>query len=190
MARFGSRWGGALRTPVGVTAATLLDKVKEFFIVDKIEDGAKNPQKIRAACAEPPQHQPAFAVAFPVDTHAWRLTLKPQVNTSALGLATPSIAKLDVTLRHGLVLHRTTGITPATQEPLPNLRSASLPRQAPHELTKPDTQAVFILGAARVDTVKHVADAGEIMPQKSTYFFPKIASGVVMNRIDPDEDLL
>jgi hypothetical protein len=50
--------------------------------------------------------------------------------------------------------------------------------------------AATALGAARVDTVKHVADAGEVMPQKSTYFFPKIASGVVMNRIDPDEDLL
>jgi uncharacterized protein (DUF1015 family) len=178
-----------LHSVQGLTAATLLDKVKEFFIVDKIEDGAKNPQKIRHACAEPPQHQPAFAVAFPGDAHAWRLTLKPQVNTSALGLATPSIAKLDVTLLHGLVLDRITGITPEAQEAQTNLRYVKDTGKALDELTKPDTQAVFILGAARVDTVKRVADAGEVMPQKSTYFFPKLASGVVMNRIDPGEDL-
>jgi len=46
---------------------------------------------------------------------------------------------------------------------------------------------VFILGAARVDTVKHVADAGEVMPQKSTFFYPKLASGLVINPLDPAE---
>jgi len=33
-----------------------------------------------------------------------------------------------------------------------------------------------------------VAEAGEVMPQKSTYFFPKIASGLVLNPIVPEED--
>lgn len=178
-----------LHSVQGLTAATLLDRLEELFLVDEIEDGARSPQKIRAACAAPPQHQPAFAVAFPGDTHAWRLTLKPQVDTSALGLGTPAIARLDVTLLHGLVLDRIAGIRPEAQEAQTHLRYVKDTGRALDELTRPDTQAVFILGAARVDTVKQVADAGEIMPQKSTYFFPKIASGVVMNRIDPDEDL-
>jgi uncharacterized protein (DUF1015 family) len=29
-----------------------------------------------------------------------------------------------------------------------------------------------------------------VMPQKSTFFYPMIASGVVINKIDPDEDLI
>jgi uncharacterized protein (DUF1015 family) len=178
-----------LHSVQGLTAATLLDKVKELFLVDKIEDGAKDPQKLRAACAAPPLDPPAFAVAFPAEPHAWRLTLKPQVDTRALGLGAPSVARLDVTLLHRLVLDRIAGITPEAQEAQTNLRYVKDTGKALDELARPGTQAVFILGAARVDTVKHVADAGEVMPQKSTYFFPKLASGVVMNRIDPAEDL-
>ena len=38
--------------------------------------------------------------------------------------------------------------------------------------------------------VKHLADLGELMPQKTTFFAPKLASGLVLNPIYPDEDLL
>ena len=51
------------------------------------------------------------------------------------------------------------------------------------------TQAVFLMNATRVVQVKAVSDAGEVMPQKSTYFYPKIASGLVMNPIVLDEDV-
>ena len=43
--------------------------------------------------------------------------------------------------------------------------------------------AAFLLNATRVQEVRDVADHGEKMPQKSTYFYPKPCSGVVMNRI-------
>jgi len=174
----------------GLTPATLLDKLREHFIVDRIESGATDGQRIRDAIAAAPQHQPALAVAFPGDAHAWRLTLQPQVNTLALGLATKHVAMLDVTLLHGLVLERILGITPAAQEAQTNLRYVKDTGKALAALAEPGVQAVFLLAPVKVDQVKHVADAGEVMPQKSTFFFPKIASGVVMNRIDPDEDLI
>ena len=34
-----------------------------------------------------------------------------------------------------------------------------------------------------------VSEAGEVMPQKSTYFYPKIASGIVLNPLDPSESV-
>jgi uncharacterized protein (DUF1015 family) len=37
--------------------------------------------------------------------------------------------------------------------------------------------------------VKAVADAGEVMPQKSTFFYPKLASGLVINPIIPSENV-
>jgi uncharacterized protein (DUF1015 family) len=179
-----------LHSVQGLTAQTLLDRARDTFIVDKIEDGARDPARIRAAVDAAPQHQPALAVAFPGDPHAWRLTLQPQVNAMALGLATKHVAKLDVTLLHGLILEKMLGITPAAQEAQTNLRYVKDTGKALAELGKPGTQAVFLLSAGKVDVVKQVADAGEIMPQKSTYFFPKIASGVVINRLDPDDDLV
>ena len=42
-------------------------------------------------------------------------------------------------------------------------------------------QAAFILRATPVEQVREVAAAGETMPPKSTYFFPKLLSGMVFN---------
>jgi uncharacterized protein (DUF1015 family) len=174
----------------GFTAAGLLEKARELFIVDKIENGVAKPQLIRKAVTDTENHQPAFAVVFPGESHAWRFTLDPQSNSMVLGLASKTIAKLDVTLLHSLVLERILGITPAAQEAQTNLRYVKDTAKAIAEAGKPGTQAVFLMTPSGVDKVKQVCDGGEIMPQKSTYFFPKIASGLVINRIDPDEDLI
>jgi uncharacterized protein (DUF1015 family) len=47
---------------------------------------------------------------------------------------------------------------------------------------KDDINCVFILNPTRVSEIKDVALAGEKMPQKSTYFYPKLITGLVMNK--------
>jgi uncharacterized protein (DUF1015 family) len=46
---------------------------------------------------------------------------------------------------------------------------------------KGDVGFAFVLRPTRKDQIRACAEAGEAMPQKSTYFFPKLASGLVMN---------
>ena len=46
-------------------------------------------------------------------------------------------------------------------------------------------QAAFVLRPPAVSDVVAVAGAGQVMPQKSTYFYPKPASGIVFNPLDP-----
>ena len=43
------------------------------------------------------------------------------------------------------------------------------------------TQAAFLLRPTPVEQVRDVAAAGETMPPKSTYFFPKLLTGIVFN---------
>ena len=38
--------------------------------------------------------------------------------------------------------------------------------------------------------IKAIADAGEVMPQKTTYFYPKLASGLVVHLVERDVDLI
>jgi len=45
-------------------------------------------------------------------------------------------------------------------------------------------EAAFLLNPTRVDQLKAVAELGEMMPQKSTYFYPKVLSGLVINRFE------
>ncbi|MGA9372156.1 MAG: DUF1015 domain-containing protein [Solirubrobacterales bacterium] len=47
-----------------------------------------------------------------------------------------------------------------------------------------DYQAAFLLRPTPVDQVRAVAAAGETMPPKSTYFFPKLLTGIVFNPLD------
>jgi uncharacterized protein (DUF1015 family) len=39
----------------------------------------------------------------------------------------------------------------------------------------------FLLNPTRIDQMLAVADVGERMPPKSTYFYPKLATGLVLN---------
>jgi uncharacterized protein (DUF1015 family) len=174
----------------GFAPAAFLEKAKEYFIVEKLENGAKNAAVVRKAISAAVAHQPAFAVVFPGESHAWVMTLSPSASATVLSLAPRAVAKLDVSVLHNLVFERMLGMTPAAQEAQTNLRYVKDTSKALAEAGTAGTQAVFLLAPVKVEQVTAVADAHEVMPQKSTFFYPKIASGVVINKIDPDEDLV
>jgi uncharacterized protein (DUF1015 family) len=44
--------------------------------------------------------------------------------------------------------------------------------------------AAFLLNPVPVDRMLTVADAGQRMPPKTTFFYPKLATGLVINRLD------
>ena len=60
--------------------------------------------------------------------------------------------------------------------------------EAVARLEREEAQAAFFLRPTPVDQVRAVADAGETMPPKSTYFFPKLLTGLAFNPLSGDED--
>ncbi len=46
-----------------------------------------------------------------------------------------------------------------------------------------EQQLAFILSPVKTETVKAIADAGDRMPRKSTYFYPKLPAGLILNRL-------
>ena len=46
---------------------------------------------------------------------------------------------------------------------------------------------LFLMSNTKVQQVKRVADEDLIMPHKSTYFYPKILTGLLLNKLHPDE---
>ncbi|MGA2404396.1 MAG: DUF1015 domain-containing protein, partial [Syntrophobacteraceae bacterium] len=50
--------------------------------------------------------------------------------------------------------------------------------------------AGFFINPARIEQVREVASAGLIMPHKSTYFYPKVISGLVINPLFPGEEIV
>ncbi|MEC9398084.1 MAG: DUF1015 domain-containing protein, partial [Myxococcota bacterium] len=95
---------------------------------------------------------------------------------------TPSqVRALDVAVLHEGIIDRMLGISKDAQEAKTNLRYKKKLGEASAELDDPSTQLLVIMNATPVDQVDEVCRSGGKMPQKSTYFYPKIMSGLVIN---------
>jgi uncharacterized protein (DUF1015 family) len=114
------------------------------------------------------------------------LSLRPGEDNWAPGPG--PLRRLDVPILHTLILEQMLGIDRSAQERQTNLRYVKDSKAALEESRRADVQAVFLLNPTRIEQLKAVADAGEVMPQKSTFFYPKLASGLLLDPIDPREE--
>ena len=110
--------------------------------------------------------------------------LKKDTNLEALlpGVS-PAQRRLDVVLLHRLILERGLGITPDAVKTEKNLTYEREMDTAIGEVDQGRAQICFLLNAVSVETVAEMAMAGEVLPQKSTDFFPKLMSGITMYRV-------
>lgn len=89
---------------------------------------------------------------------------------------------LDVSVLHSLVLERIFGIDKENMANQKNLRYTRSREEALRAVDMDGADCSFILNPTKVSEIRDVAAAGEKMPQKSTYFYPKLITGLVMNR--------
>ena len=94
---------------------------------------------------------------------------------------------LDVTVLHSLILENVLGIDKENMAQQINLKYTRDKDEAIESVKSGKANCSFIINATKVEEIKAVALANEKMPQKSTYFYPKLITGLVMNRLnDPD----
>ncbi|MDA8215843.1 MAG: DUF1015 domain-containing protein [Nitrospiraceae bacterium] len=92
----------------------------------------------------------------------------------------PSVLRsLDVVVLHELIIKKDLGITDVAYE---MDITESIKR-----VRKGDFDAVFFLNPTGVNDVEKVALSGLRMPPKSTYFYPKLLTGMVINKFIVDE---
>jgi uncharacterized protein (DUF1015 family) len=117
-----------------------------------------------------------------------RLKNKRIMQRLAKDLSAP-LRELDVSTLHLLVLEHILGLTPEQQVSGDRIRYSQDEDAVLQALEKEDYQAAFILNASKTDEILTIASGGEKMPQKSTYFYPKLPSGLIVNKIDPEEQI-
>ncbi len=92
--------------------------------------------------------------------------------------------RLDVTILHKLLLEDLLGIDAKALEEKRNLYYIRNKDDGFDYLEKDsDVQGVFYINPTKVEQVKDIASAGERMPQKSTDFYPKLLTGMVINKL-------
>jgi uncharacterized protein (DUF1015 family) len=121
-----------------------------------------------------------------VDAHhrqAYRLRLKdPAVLKTAITDASPAFRELDAAILESLLLRDALGMSADDIEAKRGIAYTASAEQAISSLDEDGgTHAAFLMRPTPVQQVRDVAAAGETMPPKSTYFFPKLQTGIVFN---------
>lgn len=113
---------------------------------------------------------------------AW---LKPGFAPETLvpGEHSPVYRQLDVTLLQSLVLEPLFGMTQRHLEHAESIYYTRDEREAIGWVSSGKAKVAFLLNPPTVQEVRDVALAGEKMPPKSTYFYPKLLSGLVMRAL-------
>ncbi|WP_085831837.1 DUF1015 domain-containing protein [Clostridium merdae] len=165
----------------GFDSAKLLEQCKELFDVTAMEQK----DTIEAVLAEQ-YAEGKKAFAFYTGDKEWHLLVLRDLSVMAELLPDKSAASqgLDVTVLHSLILEKMLGIDKENMAQQINLTyTRSLP-EAMASVENGEAQCAFLLNPTRVEEIRDVAAAGEKMPQKSTYFYPKLITGLVMNQLE------
>jgi len=124
--------------------------------------------------------QPSFVLCTPEQN--WLLSLNDQGRQRMEQSGhTTAWNELDVAAAHTLVLEALLGIKPEDATAGTHLRYTRDAQQALQAVQTGEAQAALLLNATRVRQICDVAEADERMPQKSTYFYPKLITGMVIN---------
>lgn len=134
------------------------------------------------------EHKNAFGLYAGTNAFYAVLLKDTKYMSDAFPEMSPAAQQLDVNVLHKLILERHLGICDAKLASESHLEYIKdLGDAIDQSIAKVDTgdsQGVFFMNATRIEQVKDVAAAGEKMPQKSTFFYPKIFSGLTVRKMD------
>jgi uncharacterized protein (DUF1015 family) len=126
------------------------------------------------------ESRPSIGVILPNATY--QVTLKEGEDHLAAMDNSKSSAynELDVTVLHRLILENELGIDAEKLAGGEHVAYTIHANDAQAKVLSGEAQAAFLLRPTRSEQVSDVANAGDKMPQKSTYFYPKLATGLVI----------
>ena len=134
----------------------------------------------------PPPASDQIQIGY-LDSHSkrpFRLTLKSTtIADAALPDRTEPYRRLDTAVLEALILKGALEMTDEQIDHLDGLGYARDDAQAIDLVSTGEYDAAFFMAPTPVRRVQEVAASGESMPPKSTYFFPKVPTGLVFNQL-------
>ncbi|HEY1808380.1 MAG TPA: DUF1015 domain-containing protein [Acidobacteriaceae bacterium] len=163
----------------GFTAGTMLEKARPYFEIEELKerDAASAVARLGAV-----QGRTAFVA---VTGQGWYLlSAKTEAVAEALRDVPARQRKLDVVQLHGLILEKVLGISAEAIRDQTHLRYLREAAEAADAVTRGEANAAFLMNPVTMEQLREVAFAGEVMPQKSTDFYPKLLSGLAIYALD------
>ncbi len=159
-------------------AADFLRKLEPFFTVRPIEDPYDLPDIIAGK---------PWAFGLLLKDGAYKIRLKPEVWPTVTWHFPEVVRQLDLTVLHYFVLEKAAGIPGKEQRKSENISFSRNFAECLSKVSAGEGQAALITNAVSRAEIEAVCASGFTMPQKSTYFYPKVISGFLFSSIDPNE---
>jgi len=126
----------------------------------------------------------AFGACFKDEEkyYIFKLREKQDVNQLLDKKDVPEVMrKLDLTILHKIILSDFMGFTEEDQLKQNGVKYLKKEKEAFESIENKQAEVVFIMATPSIQLIKEVSSEGYKMPQKSTYFYPKLTSGLVIN---------
>ncbi len=131
----------------------------------------------------------AFGLVLGADD-GWLLVAEPDAAAERMRRERTSTAvrRLDLSLLHAALLDDRLGITPAAVAAGEHLAYTRSEADALARVRSGEARAAILVRPTRLDQLAEVANAGDVMPQKSTYFYPKLLTGMAFHPLGGVEE--
>ena len=162
----------------GFDKREFLKKLEPYFIFKSIE----NPNDIEEIIVG---KQWAFGLLFEDETI--KIRLKPEAIAQMEWKFPEVVKELDLTVMHYFIIEKALGIPGKDQRKSTNITFERNFATCLTKTIKNQAQFAIITNEITMDTVKKVCSSGFTLPQKSTYFYPKVICGYLFGSIQDDE---
>ncbi len=158
--------------------ASLLERLEPYFIIKELD----NPYDVNTIILGK-----KWAFGLILKQNTYKIRLKPEVFGQMQWPMPEEVKQLDLTVLHHFVFEKVLGIPGKDQR---RTEYISFERNFANCLTKvlqEQAQCAFIIKDISMEDIKRVCYSGFTMPQKSTYFYPKVICGFLFASIKEDE---
>lgn len=185
-----------VRIPGGLPLSLFIKRLAPYFDIRSVGGGSREGLivEVLSQMEEYADSATMFGVYQADEDECYLLTLRPGTMKALFKDSIPqALVDLDVVVLSELVLGQVLGLTPERCVKENLVRYLSDPDDAVDMAVKetsdqePYGGLLFLMNPTQVSQVQRVADEGLIMPHKSTFFYPKIITGLLMNKMVADE---
>lgn len=167
----------------------LLEKIKKYFDVEEyIFDGktkVEMKQKLLANIEIEAKKQITMGLYMKNVNKFYLLKLRENVDSILNEYKVPEVLKtLDLIVLHKVLISKELGYTDEEQMAQDGILYIKQESEAFDMIDMGKAEASFIMAYPNIQDIHRISEAGERMPQKSTYFYPKLLSGIVVNPVE------
>ena len=162
----------------GFAEDELLAKLGRYFFIKPLEEAADVNEVILGK---------QWAFGLLVGDNAYKIRLKPEKIEEIDWNFPEAIKELDLTVLHYFVIEKCLGIAGKEQRGSHNIQFERNFTKCLQQVSSGAAQCALITKYISIETVKQVCYSGYTLPQKSTYFYPKVICGFLFGSIKDDE---